>query len=122
MLPCLDPALSPAYHKENQNCIMNVVQRFQGLVDNEIQVNAIINSWNNLIFIEDFPQNLRDPTVKISDFYFGIYNYINPAREHSLQPLGLFVLNIFTIPHSNVEPERTWSKEKITKTDLRNKL
>ena len=44
------------------------------------------------------------------------------AGENSLRALSIFILNILTIPHSNVEPERIWSKVKLTKTPIRNKL
>ena len=66
-----------------------------------------VNSWNELIFIDALPLYLRDLDIEISSFYFGLYDCMNPAGEHSLRTLASFIFHILTMPHSNVEPEWT---------------
>ena len=123
-LEYLDPAnaLSAADHENNPDCIVNVVDQFRSLLGDENDENVIVDSWNSLIFIDDFGAHLTDPNVEIDAFYFGLYDYTNAVGEHPLRQWITFVLNILTIPHSNVEPERVWSKVNLTKTPIRNKL
>jgi len=82
-LPCIDPrnALSPLYHQNNVNCIVDIVNYFHIFIEQQNDRSIIIDTWNDLIFIDDLDDDLRNPNIEISDFYFGIYNYVNPAGE-----------------------------------------
>ena len=92
----------------------NVVERFRGFINHENDTHSIINEWNELVLFDDFPDYLRD-NIEISTFWFEMYYYRNEAGEFVFRNLAHFVLHILIIPHSNVEPERIWSKVKLEK-------
>ena len=121
-LGCIAPenALSQNFHINNVDCMQNVIQYFSGLLNNQNDIHSIINEWNE-ITLYDFPDYLTQ-NPEISAFWFEIYFFQNETHEFPLRNLAHFILNILVVPHSNVEPERVWSKVKLEKTPLRNKL
>lgn len=124
-LACMSPlnALSPNFHQENPDCINLLAQTFRIFLQNDDDRDLVVNEWHDIIFhLEILPRDLTDPDVGVNDFWFGLLNFRNAADETPFSHVAEFFLHISLIPHSNAEPERVWSKLKITKTPLRNKL
>ena len=122
-LECMSPAnaLSPNFHQNNNNIIKSVIEQFRVLLDNENDLNSLIDEWNLIIF-HDFEDNAINANVEINQFWFNLYFYPNEAGEFPFRNLANSFLPICIVPHSNAEPERVWSKLKLEKTPLRNKL
>lgn len=122
-LECLAPenALSALFRERNRGILTEVIQNFRHLLTDERSVDAVQNQWALLPFT-DFPERLRNVEIEASLFWFEIYFFRNDADEFPFQNLAKFFLEISLTPHSNAEPERVWSKLKLTKTRIRNKL
>ncbi|XP_066589338.1 uncharacterized protein [Prorops nasuta] len=122
-LHCISPenTLSPDFRDQNCNIMQIVKENNHCMIQNYNDKHSIINQYKEIIYYT-LPNDITNPNIEISKFWFSLYFFEDNAREYPFRILASFVLNLLVIPHSNAEPERVWSKEKIMKTALRNKL
>ncbi|KAI4455395.1 hat family dimerization domaincontaining protein-related [Holotrichia oblita] len=66
--------------------------------------------------------NLPDSSLDIDVFYNQVLDIKNDADELLFSNLATFVLNILSLPHSNAECERQFSRVNLIKTKARNRL
>ena len=121
-IECLIPekALSKAFHDANPAIINEVTTKFARCMmvgDQMIAEQDVQEEWNLLLqYTETFKTD-----IPIDQFWDIILNY-KEEDQYLFRNLGRFALAACGIPHSNSEPERSFSFERITKTKLRNKL
>lgn len=87
---------------------------------NENLIQIIDDQWRSLPFIQ-FPKNITNEE-SVDVFWAKILNYKSGSETKDFYELGKFCLDILTLPHSNADCERLFSKINRTKTSSRNRL
>lgn len=112
-------ALSPAYHAEHPNIIINdLTAQFPRALPEGVDREMLIDEWNGLL------HNQLEilPGTRTEFFWFIAYDLDDGDGRFPYRGLAGFALNVLSTPHSNAQPERIWSIEKIINTKHRNRL
>lgn len=119
----LDPkkALSLDTRKEFPSLIpfMNRVPRIKHFFQGSKQ-QAIDDEWRQLPLVklpEDFPD-----TTNVTLFWNAVAEMKNGADEQLFKHLTQFVFHVLSLPHSNADTERLFSKMNLVKTKSRNRM
>lgn len=122
LLNCLNPkeVLSNTA-RESTSSIQNLIQRLPRIVnsENENEIQVLDDQWRSLS-LESFT-NVITEEKDTDKFWSKLYNYkhdeIFPYKE-----LAKFFLSVLSLPHSNADCERMFSKINRTKTTSRNRM
>lgn len=96
--------------------IIELLPRCVGDLDRQ----AIDNEWRSICHFQ-FEDDIIT-TVDVDIFWGKILKFQNENNVPLFQNLARFVLNILSLPHSNADCERLFSKVNNIKTKLRNRL
>lgn len=129
-LDCFIPsnALSEEYHGQHQHLMTEMIRIFSRAAvhqDNEDTAERLQTEWRNLIVYHTYIQNLNSLIPEdgsIDGFWFNVMTEVKINNDLCCRCLAQFALNILSTPHSNAAPERKFSEERLTKTNLRNRL
>lgn len=87
---------------------------------NENLIQSIDDQWRSLPFTQ-FPEDITsEETVDV--FWAKLMNFKSGSETKDYFELGKFSLDILTLPHSNADCKRLFSKINMTKTSSRNRL
>lgn len=120
LLNCLNPkeALSNMA-RESTPSIQNLIQKLPRIVNSENEIQVIDDQWRSLP-LESFSSVITEEK-ETDKFWSKLYNYKNneivPFKE-----LAKFFLSVLSLPHSNADCERMFSKINRTKTSFRNRM
>ncbi|XP_060856921.1 uncharacterized protein LOC132934601 [Metopolophium dirhodum] len=119
----MDPkiALSIETRKENSSLffLLNLLPRLTKLNDDLMQ--SIDNEWRQLPHFNistDLLNYLDQPDI----FWYNLSKIQLGNQEFPFINLSNFALEVFSLPHSNVDCERVFSKVNLIKVKTRNKL
>lgn len=113
-------ALSNNFRNNNPSLfpIFQYSKRF--LPSNSVDIQQLIDDeWRKLPFIRH--QEIRNEE-KIDIFWSRLLHYKNALDISEFTNLAKFALNLLSIPHSNAQCERIFSKVNLIKTKQRNRL
>ena len=121
---CLDPqnATSEAFRKENPNILINLLQTYRKVIDDNHNLFLEIKvGWENVLNIP-IPKNLITFEARVEDFWIYVKNFQNIDGTLPCASIGDFALLVLATPHANADPERCFSTQNNIKTKNKNKM
>jgi hypothetical protein len=121
-IACLMPkkALSQK-ERENTPTLMSLMELLKRIATDDLENwQKIDDEWRELCNYK-----LPDSTIaecEPNEFWGKMLLIKNQLGEHLFKNLCIFALGVLSLPHSNEECERTFSKINLIKTKLRNRL
>lgn len=107
--------------RESTPSIQNLIKKLPRIVnsENENEIQVLDDQWRSLP-LESFTSVITEEK-ETDKFWSKLYNYkhdeIVPYKE-----LAKFFLSVLSLPHSNADCERMFSKINRTKTSSRNRM
>lgn len=85
-------------------------------IDDHKEISIIENQWNNLT-------NIKWMNITSSDdFWTEVSNYRDSCEENPYKELSKFALYLLSLPYSNADVERVFSKMNLIKSKLRYRM
>ena len=111
-------------HKQKsagKNTVANRLSNGGSTLINQDQLQSLDDEWQNLPNVT-FPEELLHNSKNAEQFFIGFSKLRNDEDEPLFVALPKFAINILTLPTSNADAERIFSKINLTKTKIRNRL
>ena len=99
--------------------LVNLLTRLPRIYKGDPQI--LDDEWRYLDSITGMQEEFRDLNNKVVPFYQRLADY-RQFGKHVFKNLSTFVLQILSLPVSNADAERLFSKLNLIKTDNRNRL
>lgn len=98
--------------------LTSLVQAVPRIYDSDVQI--LDNEWRNLDSVT-LPQDLV-PDCNILEFYEKLGKVTDDDGRHHFKNLCSFIMQVLSLPTSNADAERLFSKLSLMKTKTRNRL
>lgn len=115
ILDILDPKFAQSFEKKSLNIFKN---RFPFV---EIDCQQLDNEWREHALLDHNKLELYD-SLDVETYWSKVLKIQNCVGKDIFPNLSIVIKFLLILPFSNSSVERVFSKLKITKTDLRNKL
>lgn len=120
-IACLMPKkASSQKERETTPTLMPLMELLKRIASDDLENwQKIDDEWRELCNYK-LQEHLAD--LEPDEFWGNISQIRSPLGEHLFRNLSMFALGILSLPHSNAECERTFSKINLIKTKVRNRL